>query len=189
MAFKVRLFPSEPDYETLHVAKLATFPLEKRDYKPYSQARVCFSHGGLCLQLLAFEAEPLPQSEMRAVFRFSADEPSLTLSIHADRQLRICRGEEDVTAILVASEAASLHMFTGEDLQGVFWGGNLFVSAAVMKTYYPHFSPVKDAVFTGNLYKLCEGPEKPHSGCFYPADFSKPLDAPENLGEFVVIDY
>lgn len=189
MAFKVRLFPGEPDYETLHVAKLTTFPLEKRDYKPYSQARVCFSHGGLSLQLLAFEAEPLPQSELRAVFRFTGDEPALTLSIHADRRMRILRGEEEVTTVLVAAEAASLHMFTGEDLQGVFWGGNLFLSAAVMKTYYPRFSPVKDAVFTGNLYKLCEGPEKPHSGCFYPADFSKPLDAPENLGEFVVIDY
>lgn len=103
--------------------------------------------------------------------------------------MRILRGAEDVTAVLVAAEAASLHMFTGEDLQGVFWGGNLFLSAAVMKTYYPRFSPVKGTAFTGNLYKLCEGPEKPHSGCFYPADFAKPLDAPENLGEFVVIDY
>ena len=189
MAFKVRLFPGEPDYETLHVAKLTTFPLEKRDYKPYSQARVCFSHGGLSLQLLAFEAEPLPQSEVRAVFRFTGDEPPLTLLIRADRSMRILRGAEDVTAVLVAAEAASLHMFTGEDLQGVFWGGNLFLSAAVMKTYYPRFSPVKGTAFTGNLYKLCEGPEKPHSGCFYPADFAKPLDAPENLGEFVVIDY
>ncbi len=32
MAFKVRLFPGAPDYETLHVAKLTCFPLETRDY-------------------------------------------------------------------------------------------------------------------------------------------------------------
>ena len=45
------------------------------------------------------------------------------------------------------------------------------------------------AAFSGNLYKLCEDPRRPHYGCYYPADFQLPPDAPENLGGFTVIDY
>ena len=75
MAFKVRLFHGSPDYESLHVAKLTCFPLERRDYKPYSQARVCFAPDGLHLQLLAFEAEPLPESSMMAFFSFAEKVP------------------------------------------------------------------------------------------------------------------
>lgn len=48
MAFKVRLFPGEPDYETLHVAKLTTFPLEKRDYQAlFPGARLLFPRRAL----------------------------------------------------------------------------------------------------------------------------------------------
>ena len=182
MAFKVRLFHGSPDYESLHVAKLTCFPLERRDYKPYSQARVCFSHGGLSLQLLAVEAEPLPQSELRAVFRFTGDEPPLTLLIRADRSMRILRGAEDVTAVLVAAEAASLHMFTGEDLQGVFWGGNLFLSAAVMRPTTRASPLLRARPLPATSTSSARGPKSPTPGASTRPTSQSPSTPPKTLG-------
>ena len=46
MAFKVRLFPGEPDYETLHVAKLTTFPLESGITSPIPRRASAFLTAG-----------------------------------------------------------------------------------------------------------------------------------------------
>ena len=188
MAFKVRLFPGAPDYETLHVAKLTHFPLEPRDYKPYSQARICFADGSLHLQLLSFEAAPLPDSSMEAVFRLPSSRQPLVLAVRADQGFSAATGIGSAASPLPEQETL-FRFFTGEDLQGVYWGANITILPSALERCSPGFLPVKDLVFTGNLYKLCENPHRPHYGSFYPADFSKPLDAPENLGEFVVIDY
>ena len=182
MAFKVRLFHSSPDYESLHVAKLTCFPLERRDYKPYSQARVCFAPDGLHLQLLAFEAEPLPESSMMAFFSFAEKVPPLALSLSANGRFSAS------LACTVTPVEAAVHTFTGEDLQGVYWGGNIQIPQKVLTGVYG-FEAVPGAIFAGNLYKLCENPARTHYGCFYPADFNRALHDPRNLGEFDVIDY
>ena len=126
MAFKVRLFHGSPDYESLHVAKLTCFPLERRDYKPYSQARVCFAPDGLHLQLLAFEAEPLPESSMMAFFSFAEKVPPLALSLSANGRFSAS------LACTVTPVEAAVHTFTGEDLQGVYWGGNIQIPQKVL---------------------------------------------------------
>ncbi|MEM1485405.1 hypothetical protein V6615_11070 [Oscillospiraceae bacterium PP1C4] len=185
MSFKVKLFSGAPDYETLHVAKLTCFPLEKRDYKPYSQARICFAEDGLHVQLLAFEAKPLPDSAMKAVFQLQPDLESLVLTLCANGHFHACLASESAQMPL----NASVHTFTGEDLQGVYWGGNVLVPQAELDKCFPDFKVQKNSTFTGNLYKLCENPTKPHYGCFYPADFEKPLVDPSNLGEFIIIDF
>lgn len=182
MSFKVRLFSGAPDFETLHVAKLRDYPLEPRDYKPYAQARICFAADGLHIQLLSFEAEPLPQSEVRTVLAFLPDSQPLVISLRADGAFSAQCGGADLSA----AGTASVHTFQGEDLQGVYWGGNIRVDPAV---YAGGFTPCKHAAFSGNFYKLCENPARPHYGSFYPADFSQPLESPANLGPFVVIDY
>jgi hypothetical protein len=84
---------------------------------------------------------------------------------------------------------ASVHTFQGEDLQGVFWGGNVLVPQYVLDQNFASFQIRKNSSFTGNLYKLCENPVKPHYGSFYPADFSAPLAADSNMGEFIIIDF
>lgn len=178
MPFKVRLFSQTPDYETLHVAKITNFPMETRDYKPYSQVRICFAPDGLHLQLIAFEVTPLPESSICAVLRFPGTLTALSLCMYCDQRINI-------------SEKIPLqsHFFTGEDLQGVFWGGNIIIPAGSLPTLMGNFSPAPGAVFMGNFYKLCTNPTRPHYGSYYPANFEQPLFIPENLGEFVVIDY
>lgn len=180
MAFKVCCLPGSPDFETLHAAKLTDFPLEKRDYKPFSQARICFSGEGLHVQFHAFEAESLPQSEIRAVLRLTPDSV-LELSLFADGRWHILSGGAPVPEGI-------LQPFSGEDLQGVYWGGTFTVPCRALERCFA-FAPRPGTAFAGNFYKLCQAPEKPHYGSFFPADFRRPLDAAENLGELIVIDY
>lgn len=182
MSFKVRIFPTNADYETLHVAKLTCFPLEMRDYKPYAQARICFAQDGLHLQLLSFEATPLPDSAVSAVLKLDQASPALIVTLYADGTL------ESVAADGIAVES-SVHTFTGEDLQGVYWGGNIIIPSSVLHKQFGGLELRRDNTFAGNLYKLCKNPKRPHYGCFYPADFSKPLTDPQNFGSFVLIDY
>lgn len=185
MAFKVRRFPGAPDFETLHVAKITEYPLEKRDYKPYAQARICFAGDGMHLQLLAFEAEPLPESKICAVLKLTPNAP-LVVALSADGSFSVYLGEDSQLAL---ESRVTRHTFTGEDLQGVFWGGNFFVPQDVLGEYFSEFEPLPGAAFSGNFYKLCENTAKPHSGGYYRADYGKPLDAAENLGDFIIIDY
>ncbi|MCI8650375.1 MAG: hypothetical protein HFG20_09690 [Anaerotruncus sp.] len=184
MAFKVKLFSGAPDFEALHVAKITNFPLEPRDYKPYSQARICFAGDGLHLQLLAFEATPLPLSLMRVELRFPDCPNPLSVILRADGNYSVCRvWAKDV------SELSVLHAFTGEDLQGVYWGGNILVSNQLLGEYFSSFEPRPGKTFSGNFYKICVDPKREHYGSYFPADFQKTADHPDNLGEFVIIDY
>ena len=184
MVLKVKRFSGAPDFEELPVAKLTRFPRELREYKPYSQVRACFDgEGALHLQLLGFEAQPLPESTLEAVFRFPGSEEALCLSLNALGEFSVRVGEEDL------STRSTGHYFAGEDLQGVYWGGNLCFPAQLLGRYFPGFTPLAGSRFSGNFYKLCENPQRPHYGSFFPADFSLPRQAPKNLGEFVVIDY
>lgn len=184
MAFKVRLFPGAPDYETLHVAKLTCFPLETRDYRPYSQVRICFAADALHLQLLSFESKPLPDSRMEAVIQLADASPPLRLSLQADRSSTASVGDasEPLDGVLV-------HAFEGEDLQGVYWGGNIILPSHILGHCANGFSALPGAAFRGNFYKICENPQRPHYGCYFPTDFSLPLTDSRNFGEFVVIDY
>lgn len=177
MAFKVFRFSGAPDYETLQAAKLTNFPLEERDYKPFSQARICLSATGLHVQFHCFEAESLPSSCVRAVLR-PAPERLLELSLFAG-------GQYEVKMDGAPLPGASLQPFTGEDLQGVYWGGTF----TILPDHLTGCLPQTGDVFRGNFYKLCEDPAKPHYGSFFTANFEKPLDVQENLGEFLVIDF
>ncbi len=41
MSFKISLINGLPVWDSLPVAKIVNYPLEKRDYKPFVQARLC----------------------------------------------------------------------------------------------------------------------------------------------------
>lgn len=180
MLFKVCSFPGVPDFETLHAAKLIEFPLEQRDYKPFSQARICFSEEGLHVQMHCFESESLAQSAIHAYLQWT---PQLLV------QLSIFAGGE---SLLLANgepiQQGQFVPFTGEDLQGVYWGGTFTVPTHFFEERLGHYPGVGET-FRGNFYKVCDAPEKPHYGSFFPADFSKGVDAPENFGEFLLIAY
>lgn len=185
MAFKVKLFHTAPDFEALQVAKLDFYIPEHASYRPYSQAHVCFSPKGLHVQLLSFETFSPPDSLLQATLCFPGARGGIfTLRLFADGRYD-AQLAADCLAPCIELEDVTLHPISGEDLQGVFWGGLFTLKFAS----YVGFDPRPGAAFTGNFYKLCDDPARAHRCSFYPADFIKPLSAPENLGEFTIIDY
>ena len=184
MVLKVRRFSGMPDFEELPVAKLTRFPLEPREYKPYSQVRICFDgEGALHVQLLSFEAHPLPESAMEAIFRFPGSQDFLSFSLNSLGEFSIRTGDADFTT------RSSGHYIPGEDLQGIYWGGNLCFPGKLLERQFPGFAPLPGSRFSGNFYKVCDAPQRPHWGSFFPADFSHARTEAANLGEMVVIDY
>ena len=123
----------------------------------------------LYLRLWAFETPPEPESRILLVLR------------HAGRTLTAAAGPEGVSAALDGAPCAPLacHPFTGDDLQGRYWGWLAEYPADLLGELAPGDS------LTGNLYKCSDG-RRPHLGSFFPmADPSRPL-SPENDGAFVL---
>ena len=95
--------------------------------------------------------------------------------------LTAAAGPEGVSAALDGAPCAPLacHPFTGDDLQGRYWGWLAEYPADLLGELAPGDS------LTGNLYKCSDG-RRPHLGSFFPmADPSRPL-SPENDGAFVL---
>lgn len=186
MAFKVKLFHGQPDFESLHVAKIIDYPLEKRDYKPYSQCKLCFAPDGFHIQFLSFEAAALAASCMKAVFNFDAQTQEKCFSFSVFSDGRFAAGEGEFEAPFTPGH---IHFFTGEDLQGEYWGANVCIPILEISRCYPNFHPIAGSSFKGNIYKLCQDPSRPHYGSYTPADFSHPLEEKSQLSEFIIIDY
>lgn len=189
MAFKIKLFDGAPDLESLQVAKMDSFAIERASYRPYSQARLCFSPKGLHLQLLSFETLSPPDSRLESVLRLTDTNGkcgNFYFSLFADgRYSAALNSEPDNAAAARLHLNHDFHPLSGEDLQGVFWGGTFHLPLA----QYFSFSLHAGNTFSGNFYKLCDTKEQAHRCSFFPAEFSKPLDAAENMGEFILIDY
>lgn len=45
MDFKISLIEGQPVWDALPVGKIIYYPLEKRDYRPFAQARMCVRNG------------------------------------------------------------------------------------------------------------------------------------------------
>ena len=167
--FPICMTAARPEFDTLPVMKVTHYPLEPRDYKPFAQGIVAVDPRRLYLRLWAFETPPEPESRILLVLR------------HAGRTLTAAAGPEGVSAALDGVPCAPLacHPFTGDDLQGRYWGWLAEYPADLLGELAPGDS------LTGNLYKCSDG-RRPHLGSFFPmADPSRPL-SPENDGAFVL---
>ena len=167
--FPICMTAARPEFDTLPVMKVTHYPLEPRDYKPFAQGIVAVDPRRLYLRLWAFETPPEPESRILLVLR------------HAGRTLTAAAGPEGVSAALDGAPCAPLacHPFTGDDLQGRYWGWLAEYPADLLGELAPGDS------LTGNLYKCSDG-RRPHLGSFFPmADPFRPL-SPENDGAFVL---
>ena len=121
MAFKISKVKGHPKFDSLPVAKIIDYPLEKRDYKPYAQGRLCVNEQGLILQLWAFETHPEPKSSLKAVFALNPGQDKLlSVEFFPDGEPVLLVDGEPRSAHLI-----HIHRFEGEDLQGVYWGATL----------------------------------------------------------------
>ena len=169
--FPICRLKTRPQFDTLPVMKVTRYPLEPRDYKPFAQGMLAVDPQRLYVRLWAFETPPEPESRILCVLR-------------GQQELVVEAAPEGVQIRLDGSPVEPLlaHPFTGEDLQGRYWGWLAELPAQLLGELQP------GQQFRGNLYKCSTG-RRPPTGSFFP--MTEPLVplSRENDGVFVVRDF
>lgn len=154
------------DWETVYAAKLICFPFEKRDYKPFAQGRLCLCPEGLQVQMISFEVRPLAAESL-------LESSCLVLALGRGKEAPALRIAADSTGRAMAwlgenaAEPPEIVPFTGEDLQGIYWGVKYCLGPEVLETVFARPLEVGDRI-GGNLLTVCRGGDKPFFGSLYP---------------------
>lgn len=173
--FPISIIKGEPKWNSLPVAKIINYPLEKGDYKPYAQARLCISEECIYIQLLAFEVEseeastvavalaPFPENDgQKRYFLLSTNRSGIHSCKFIDEQAET---EKDLTKHI------SIRIYMGEDEQGVYWCSGFTVPRSLLEELFEKAELVPGHIMKGNFYKFCNG-KRPHRGSFFPCNFS-----------------
>ena len=196
MSFFISLLPSlgsrrEPVWDALPVAKIINYPLERADYKPFAQARLCLTPDTFYLRLWAFEVYPEPSSSLAACFALpeaGAGGSYLRLELTSGGVLSARFHQTGGGILPVEHRLGEVKTFQGEDLQGIYWGGVIRLPVSLLSELFGGFPLGPGEHLKGNLYKLCTG-ERPHYGCFYPVDFqAEDPFSPTYYGDFLLIE-
>lgn len=189
MPFKISIHDINPAFESLPVVKITNYPLEKREYKPYAQARFCFVCGDFKMQLLAFETTPDPQSRLICSFNFNPIQNKLFMvditNYNEYNFTVIDNGVEHKFPI----DNNAFSIIHGEDLQGIYWGANICIKKELIFEIF-EVCVSKNMNLKGNFFKVCTSNTCSHYGCLYPTDFfdSNPFGN-AFLGDFTTVKY
>ncbi|MDR2933413.1 MAG: hypothetical protein LBV27_09950 [Oscillospiraceae bacterium] len=192
-SYKVRIISGEPEFDAMPVAKVIDYPLEQRDYRPFAQNVICIGARDIYVRMWAFEAAPARTSELRGVFYLYKDKPLTALHIRlvieaessALPRCAVFREEGGAADPVTGFE---LRGHSGEDLQGIYWGGTVRLPFAALGGKDRLITSAGEH-FPGNFYKLCQDDKMPHYGCFFPADFKADPYARESMGDFEIVAY
>lgn len=199
-SYKICTVGRRPNFDSLPVAKIIHYPLERRDYKPFAQCILCVGEGLLHLRMWAFEVSPMPTSALAcALYCFpAAPEQALFLRLeHGEGDLvtaevRLLQGgqlQPPTPAATAAQHRLELHPHNGEDLQGVYWGRTLSLPLDAVRTLGGELALSPGARLPGNFYKTCEDQRFAHQGSLFPAAFPQAPYALQSMGEFEVVAY
>ncbi len=192
--FPISMISGEPLWNSLPAAKIINYPLEKADYKPYAQARLCVSVDNFHIQMLAFEVEPDEKSIVGAALSFFPGEDGGKRYFWFSTNRRgdlVCKfiDEQNGTERDLSKNVA-VRIYAGEDEQGIYWCSNFTLPLSVVeKLMGAHHLKAGDPM-KGNFYKLCDTEGKAHYGSFYPTDFTavNPLGS-RFFGDFELVEY
>ncbi|MBP0990895.1 MAG: hypothetical protein J5874_06965 [Oscillospiraceae bacterium] len=180
MAFKISLTDKLPEWDIMSVAKLKNFPLEKADYKPFVQVRCCAVENGeheecgLGIKFTVFEVIKRRESRVSAYFCGKNDETkNIAVTVGATGEIAAENGYGKIDV--------GYKFFEGEDLQGIYWGAEVFIN----RKYISFWDDIISGEVRGNYYKTSRKGEKDNFGSFYPCDFEEMAgsdleDSPEN---------
>jgi len=182
MSFKISSLADLSGADSLMVAKIIDYPLAADEYKPFAQARLCVLPQGLAVQLWAFEANPAPQSSLKAVL-CKENCPAVSVQLWANGRL------ETTVDGKAEPSLATLSPLWGEDLQGRYWGGSLVFDKAMLEDLWGKDCLCPGGLLKGNLYKLSTNSRKPHMGSLFPADFAGDPCGEASLGDFTLVSY
>jgi len=190
MAFKISKVMGKENLDSMQVALIADYPLEKRDYKPYAQCVMCFSENELVLRMWAFEVSTAQESCLAASLYLFAKEPDTSLCLEMSANGN-ARGFLSRDGIIAEESEFDLEMrpYIGEDLQGVYWGGTLRVPYEKLAGFGGWVELKAGDHFIGNFFKICNHAPFEHLGSFFSADFSLPHYSKKNMGRLEVVGY
>ena len=191
MSFKVFRISALSQLDSLPVAVIKDYPLEKRDYKPYAQCNICLDEHTLFVRMWAFEVSPPEGSELRGVFYLFKDRPqtALVVSMRPDSGCDFSLLEDGKERAVNPPQGFSAHPPNGEDLQGIYWGTLAAIPLDWLQSLGGVLKLSGGDFFPGNFYKLCPGPAQEHKGSYFPADFLGNPYCEKSMGRFLVAPY
>jgi hypothetical protein len=200
MTYKVCKVGAQPNYDSLPIAKVIKYPLEKRDYRPFAQHILCVGEEHLHLRMWAFEIGPSAQSRLECVLYLFAKAPDTALavvSVPGDAGVDIVGccllkdGHELPVSPLLERKLQSIEVrpHRGEDLQGAYWGCTIDIPLRLLQEWSGKTLLMPGDSFPGNFYKICTDEERPHLGCWHEADFSGNPYLLDSMGTFEVVSY
>ena len=193
MDFKISIIEGQPIWDALPVGKIIHYPLEKRDYRPFAQVRMCVNQTDLFLRMWAFEARPSAQSALIARLNFDPENSVAFLEIKVDSAGgMICsvQSGEEQTPLALYGILPHLHSYRGEDLEGEYWGVMVQLPRAAIEKIYGA-DPIQPGYeIKGNLYKQDTSPNSRHMGSLFPANpEQKDLFGPSSFGSLIFVNY
>ena len=185
--FSIGRIAAEPQPLSMPALPIREYPPEQGACRPFAQGRLCFCPGGLYVQLTAFEAKVPPTSALAAAFAFPPSSPQgiLALTVSPEKTFWQTFGSGAGREI----PGPPVHLFRGEDLQGVYWGGETLVPRQFLRELgFP--APEELRQLRGNLFKTCRDAAHRHMGSLFPMGRGgEELFSAEHLGLFQVVDY
>jgi len=119
------------------------------------------------------------------VFRlFRENSAALHVRARADSPVLVDAWVENADGSIPVEASATPH--NGEDLQGVYWGTQVFVANESLVSAGDLILPTPGVSFPGNFYKLRTG-DYTHMGSYYPTSF--PDDPFGGMDSFEVISW
>ena len=181
-----------PPMDSMPVMKVLRYPLERADFKPFAQARMCYLDGqGIFLMMWSFEVQPIcrgDDNDSFLIFKAQvAGEQEICIKVNRQGVYRFTvNGWEHST------DEIPCKMFTGEDLQGIYWGCELFITNSLLKSIYGVTNLETGHMIKGNIFKTCDDSTFRHHGCLFCSEEQAERFDPaklDNLGVFEIVDY
>lgn len=194
MSFKTSLIIDEsPVWDSLPVAKIVTYPLERRDYKPFAQARICISPKSVWVRMWAFEALPSDTSSLSVCLNLFPEKSDTFIMLAVNHMGKVSSKTGIGQKHAPLAEQMILprvKLFHSEDLQGLYWGVVFELPRTILEKLYGTNELKAGRIAKGNFYKTDTGECSEHYGCFYSVDFcdNNPYGS-KFFGDFELVEY
>lgn len=162
-------------WDRFPVIKITEYPFEQKEYKPFAQAQICYKlKEGLVVRMWAFEVEPMSKIKVNNDARIFSDSvlsvvimerdinSSIILTINSCGKyfLQYNKGRKKE----IVDEEVNINNFRGEDLQGIYWGGEILIGNKILNKYLNFYKEKGIKELYINFIKSCNEINHLHCG-------------------------
>ena len=191
MTGKVSRVYKKIPHSSLGIFKVTDYPFEERDFKPFALSRICvLDDKFLVVRMWSFEVDP--KATVTAPTEDIFNDSTLSFVIEKNGKMLVFTVNNKGVVFVQNEEKSPVsetqihtHFFTGEDLQGIYWGAEIKIDFDFLEKHTG--ITAKDESFKGNIYKTSFG-EKKHFGGFFEVKQAD-LFCKDSLGTFEITQY